>query len=59
MDMGLPAERTQFFHVPKNWRSHFRPQNCGQKFYGHEDFSDQIGWSQDKASPWKSAQENS
>ena len=21
-------------------RAHFRPQNCGQKFYGHEDFSD-------------------
>ena len=20
------------------WRTHFRPQNCGHKFYGHEDF---------------------
>ena len=25
---------------PLNWRTRFRPQNCGQKFYGHKDFSD-------------------
>ena len=26
--------------VHKSWRSNFQPQNCGQEFYGHEDFSD-------------------
>ena len=25
---------------PQNWHSHFRPQNRGRKFYGHEAFSD-------------------
>ena len=33
-----------FFQAPiKNRRSHFRPQNCGQKVYGHEDFSENGG----------------
>ena len=27
---------------PWSWRSHFRPQNCGQAFYGHEDFSEKL-----------------
>ena len=40
MDMVFLAERTHFSRRPKNWRSHFRPQNCGQKIYGHEDFSE-------------------
>ena len=26
---------------PFNWRSHFRPQKCGQIFYRHEDFSEE------------------
>ena len=26
---------------PSNWRSHFRPQNCGRKFYGHHALSDE------------------
>ena len=32
MDMeGFPAERKQKFQAPINWRTHSRPQNCGQK----------------------------
>ena len=31
MDMVSPAERAHFSRRPQNWRSHFRPQNCGQK----------------------------
>ena len=31
-----------FSRRPQNWRSHFRPQNRGQKFYGHEDFSEKL-----------------
>ena len=41
MDMAFPAERTRFFQAPiKLAQPLFRPQNCGQKFYGHEDFSE-------------------
>ena len=40
MDMGFSCRTDAFFPgVHKIWRSHFRPQNCGQKFYGHKDFS--------------------
>ena len=37
MAVFLQKERN-FSRRPQNWRSHFRPQNCGQKFYGNEDF---------------------
>ena len=36
----LFPQNGRIFQASKKWRSHFRPQNCGQKFYGHEDFSD-------------------
>ena len=36
----FPAERAHFSRRPQNWRTHFRPQNYGHKFYRHEDFSD-------------------
>ena len=43
MDMGFPAERTQLFHVSiKLAQPISGPQNCGQKFYGHEDFSEKL-----------------
>ena len=40
----LQKERI-FSRRPQNWRSHFRPQNCGHEFYGHEDFSDYLALS--------------
>ena len=41
MDVGFSCRKSAFFPgAHKNWCSHFRPQNCGQEFYGHEDFSD-------------------
>ena len=36
---GFPTERTQNPRRPQNSCGHFRPQNCGRKNYGHEDFS--------------------
>ena len=47
---GFPAERTKTFQAPENWCSHFRPQNCRQKNYGYEAFSEfstvrNFGWS--------------
>ena len=35
---GFPAERTKKCQAPINWRSHFRPQNCGRRLYGHHAF---------------------
>ena len=40
MDIGFLQKERIFSRRPSNWRSHFRPQNCGHEFYGHEDFSD-------------------
>ena len=41
MDMEVFQQKEGIFsRCPSNWRSHFRPQNCGQEFHGHEDFSD-------------------
>ena len=37
---GFSCRRNAFFQVSINWRTHFRPQNCGHEFYGHEDFSE-------------------
>ena len=55
MDMGFPAERTQSFFFfsrrPWNWRSHFRPQNCGHEFYGHKAFSEPFN-QQDASITW-------
>ena len=48
MDMGFPAERTHFSRCPYIWRGHFRPQNCGHEFYGHEDFSDLVRRTQER-----------
>ena len=32
MGMGFSCRKNAFFQAPiKNWRSHFRPQTCGQK----------------------------
>ena len=39
MDMGFSCRKNAFFQAHKI-DAHFRPQNCGQKFYGHKDFSD-------------------
>ena len=36
----LQKERN--FSTCPYWRSHFRPQNCGHEFYGHEDFSERV-----------------
>ena len=40
MVMGFSCRESAFFQAPIKLAQPFRPQNCGQKFYGHEDFSD-------------------
>ena len=35
---GFQRKEPKKTRRPQTWRGHFRPQNCGQKFYGHEDF---------------------
>ena len=40
MGMGFSSRKNAFSRCPQNWRSRFRPQNCGQTLYGHEDFSE-------------------
>ena len=38
---GFSSRKNEKSQAPsKNWRSHFRAQNCGQKNYGHEAFSE-------------------
>ena len=40
MDMGFSCRKNAFLLAPIKLTHHFRPQNCGHEFYGHEDFSE-------------------
>ena len=37
---SFSEQNGRIFQVSIKWRTHFRPRNCGQKFYGHQDFSE-------------------